>query len=921
MSTTNQDASHKFESEVLDYIRKSNVGAKRVGVGALSVNSNQRGNTDLARAILGFKRSESGGEFDQLNKIGKNLLEKISELAEESITADADVNKVNLEQIKVLKELLPLVSEGTEEQRKSKSELISFIGKTEKGMLKNASFKNRLVEFTKSMLPSAAGIVAGIFSKSPVLGAIVNFGMEKLEQRSERKRSLKKDNVKGLLGVFDEIVKKGQKDEEDEPQKKYGPSSSPLESTNGSEPVPVRIVEASERAAQVLARPVVESSDDGPGGLDDFLGGIRDALVNSGITDENDISEAVNQVRDMIMQESGGDPKKIQEILLSAVEATLEEGETLQRIETALSGSEEKAREQEFQMDKQNSILERIADSTSIGGISGKDGESKGVGGLIGGLLGGGLKDKILQWIGIGAVGSTALSKFSRVFSVFGSIATKVFNLTKGFTPVLGKVFSKIFSFPVQFVVAVLNGIKRSAQSVMRGEGIGTAIKEGIYGFANWFLAGFLEKIQNWVSGHRLLDPIFRAVDEVIGTVKGFFTGIYDKAKSNFTAVMDFISSPIDGVRNMALGVQEYWESIVGQIRALITNPREFITARVDQIRDGMKKFFYGMVPSWIPLKFIPEAIRDDVKKARYGATGDTDAQVNSKALNAPNFVDNLSNEFGGASTPAAAASTGSSGSSSRGGRRSNEEDSDNLSLIAERMRAAQGDPNQGTTGAPVRSTQADDFIGRLIKREGGFVNDPDDRGGATNMGITQDTLSKYLGKKASIEDVRGLKEETARDIYDKEYLKPFGDVKDDNLKEFLLDFGAHSGTERVKGFYNKAKEGSGSEQETLEKLIARRGELFKNIIKNDPSQKKYEKGWNNRLKEFENKAKESRANLMYATDRQVVNAEKKSSAPSIASVSNKTSNTSVNNTTVSKRSPVNQDPSARFYAPSLATA
>lgn len=915
---TKQGASDKFELEVLDYIRKSNVGSKKLGVGPLSVKSNQGGNTELAKAILGFKRSDNDGGFDKLNKIGKNILDKISGLAEDSITADADTNKINLEQVRVLKELLPLVESGTKEQRKSKKELIDFIGKTEKGMLKNASFKNRLVEFTKAMLPSAAGIVAGIFSKSPVLGAVVNFGMEKLQERALRKDSLKKDNVKGLLGIFDSLVQKEEKEDNTEGPK----DSNKLGSGSESDPVPVRIVEASAVAAQELAKPILSkpsTDEEGDGDLEDFLEGVRDALTQEGIDDADTLEEAVEQVRELIMKQTGGDPKKIQECLLQAVEATLEEGETLERVERAILGSEEKAREQEFQMDRQNAILERIADSTASTSIAGKDGEA---GGLIGGLLGGGLKDKILQWIGIGAVGSTALTKFMGVFRMFGSIASKVFGLAKNFSPILTKVFGKIFSFPVQFVIAVLNGIKRSAQAVMKGEGLGTAIKEGIYGFANWFLGGFLEQIQDWVSNHRILDPIFRAFDNMVGSVKGFFVGIYDKAKSNFTAVMDFISNPMDGVRNMALAVQDYWESVVGQIRTLIANPREFITARVDQIRDGMKRFFYGMVPSWIPLKFIPEAIREDVKKARYGSAGDSAAAVDSKAMNAPNFADNLANEFGSpAAKAAAAASGGSSGSSSRGGRRrSKEEDSDNLSTIADRMRGMQGDPNQGT-GVASKATNENDFIGRLIKREGGFVNDPNDRGGATNMGITQDTLSKHLGRKATVEEVRGLKEETAREIYDKEYLKPFGDVKDDNLKEFLLDFGAHSGTERVKGFHNEAKEKGGTEQDILERLIERRALLFKNIIKNDPTQKKYEKGWNNRLREFENKAKEARANSMYAADRQVAKADKKSSGASIASVSNKTSNTSVNNTTVSKRSPVNQDPSARFYAPSLATA
>ena len=35
-----------------------------------------------------------------------------------------------------------------------------------------------------------------------------------------------------------------------------------------------------------------------------------------------------------------------------------------------------------------------------------------------------------------------------------------------------------------------------------------------------------------------------------------------------------------------------------------------------------------------------------------------------------------------------------------------------------------------------------------VLKWEGGFVNDPDDKGGATNKGITQTTYNSYLKSK-----------------------------------------------------------------------------------------------------------------------------------------------------------------------------
>ncbi|MEM6933238.1 MAG: glycosyl hydrolase 108 family protein [Pseudomonadota bacterium] len=45
---------------------------------------------------------------------------------------------------------------------------------------------------------------------------------------------------------------------------------------------------------------------------------------------------------------------------------------------------------------------------------------------------------------------------------------------------------------------------------------------------------------------------------------------------------------------------------------------------------------------------------------------------------------------------------------------------------------------------------------------EGGFVNNPRDNGGATNMGITQGTLENWRGEPVSVEDVRNLTREEA---------------------------------------------------------------------------------------------------------------------------------------------------------------
>lgn len=58
-----------------------------------------------------------------------------------------------------------------------------------------------------------------------------------------------------------------------------------------------------------------------------------------------------------------------------------------------------------------------------------------------------------------------------------------------------------------------------------------------------------------------------------------------------------------------------------------------------------------------------------------------------------------------------------------------------------------------------------------IVAREGGFVNDPDDPGGATNFGVTIHTLRRLRpGQQIGIDDIRALTREDAVAIYLEHY-------------------------------------------------------------------------------------------------------------------------------------------------------
>ena len=163
-----------------------------------------------------------------------------------------------------------------------------------------------------------------------------------------------------------------------------------------------------------------------------------------------------------------------------------------------------------------------------------------------------------------------------------------------------------------------------------------------------------------------------------------------------------------------------------------------------------------------------------------------------------------------------------------------------------------------------------------LIRREGGFVDHPADRGGPTKYGITQATLSRYLGRPASRDDVKNLKIEAAREIYQVEYVAaPRFDRLPATVAEFVIDTGVHSGQRTAAKMLQRVLNESGfgpldvdgrawaltraaAERAEaamgdylLAALILERLRFMRALIANDASQKAFERGWIKRLKSF----------------------------------------------------------------------
>ena len=96
--------------------------------------------------------------------------------------------------------------------------------------------------------------------------------------------------------------------------------------------------------------------------------------------------------------------------------------------------------------------------------------------------------------------------------------------------------------------------------------------------------------------------------------------------------------------------------------------------------------------------------------------------------------------------------------------------------------------------------SRLDVLMSRLLKHEGGYVDHPEDPGGATNMGITRRTLARYRGVRSVAKSaVKELTVQEATEIYDKYYWRKVqGDSLPIGIDYTIFDAAVNSGPRRA---------------------------------------------------------------------------------------------------------------------------
>ena len=159
--------------------------------------------------------------------------------------------------------------------------------------------------------------------------------------------------------------------------------------------------------------------------------------------------------------------------------------------------------------------------------------------------------------------------------------------------------------------------------------------------------------------------------------------------------------------------------------------------------------------------------------------------------------------------------------------------------------------------------------IDRVISKEGGYVNHPNDRGGPTKFGLTLKFLLEVTGRPWTVEELKQMSVERARSVY-----KLWCQMRRlDQLPEHprlafnVIDFAVHSGARAAiraiqkylgipsDGIAGAETQGAwhrlspeGCEQARLE-VVASRSELMGHALM-QPGQSDFAQGWLNRLAE-----------------------------------------------------------------------
>lgn len=160
-----------------------------------------------------------------------------------------------------------------------------------------------------------------------------------------------------------------------------------------------------------------------------------------------------------------------------------------------------------------------------------------------------------------------------------------------------------------------------------------------------------------------------------------------------------------------------------------------------------------------------------------------------------------------------------------------------------------------------------DRYAPKLSIWEGGFANNPADKGGPTNKGVTLTTFRRFFGNWNTVDDLRRMTEEQWRKVMRSYWDRCCADdIRNQSIAEMLVDWHINAGTAGIKtwqrsvglaadgivGPQSLAVLNAPDAEQTFAHIKRVREGYYQQIVQRNPSQIIFLKGWLNRVNSFD---------------------------------------------------------------------
>lgn len=161
-------------------------------------------------------------------------------------------------------------------------------------------------------------------------------------------------------------------------------------------------------------------------------------------------------------------------------------------------------------------------------------------------------------------------------------------------------------------------------------------------------------------------------------------------------------------------------------------------------------------------------------------------------------------------------------------------------------------------------------YIPTLLKWEGGFVNNPNDKGGATNKGVTLATYRKWYGSGKTVEDLKAMTDCQWCRIMRSYWEGVKADqIRNQSIADLVADWHVNAGVnaiKRIQRMFGITADGivgkvtlsylnSPNPEAIFYRIRDERESYYLDIVKSNPSQRVFLNGWLRRARSFEYKA------------------------------------------------------------------